>query len=114
MFERVEEPESIYAGAGTAFGGLPTFLGLPGRRPRLPGGRPRLPRGRPRLPGGRPRLFPVRVTMARAKSLVPSLISAGRAVILFLKPSANESTLAIESEAFLLGMLPHHILIMLA
>jgi hypothetical protein len=41
--------------------------------------------------------------MASTNSLVPSLISAGSAIIFFLKPSAKESTVAMESEVFLLG-----------
>ena len=77
-----------------ALGGLPTFLGLP---------RGRLPR-RPRLPGGRPRRFAGSLTMDTAKSLVPCAISEGNAAIRFLKFSADANTLAIDAEAFLLGI----------
>ncbi len=45
------------------------------------------------------------VTMAKARSLVASNISADRASILFLRFSAEANTRAIESEVFLLGTL---------
>jgi hypothetical protein len=43
--------------------------------------------------------------MANAKYLVPSVISEGNAAIRFLRFSADANTLAIEAEAFLLGMM---------
>lgn len=96
---------------GVAFGGLPTFLGLPGGLPRLRRGRPRLRCGRALLLGGGPRFFARRLTMVRANSLVPSLTSAERDAILFLSTSAEASTSDIESEAFFLGIIHRNILV---
>jgi hypothetical protein len=43
--------------------------------------------------------------MAKARSLVASAISPGKLTILFRRLSAEANTPAIESEAFLLGIL---------
>jgi len=70
------------------FRGLPRFLGLT------------------RFLGGLPRLFTGWVITVKARSLILSLISAGKAPILFFRFSAEVSTSDITPEAFLLGI-PH-------
>jgi len=76
----------VVGASALGFRGLPRFLGLP------------------LFFGGRPRLLAGCATIERARSLILSLISIGKAVILFLRFSAEINTSDIKLDAFLLGI----------